>query len=259
MKHPRAKVYPRCEVPSHATVNVDCTTRSFFHLLFKDVRNNRTRHSLGQWKTKLSLNPPTTRLHLAMIGRALFRLPLRSRLLRANNVTAQHDCTTHLPLVAVVRSYATPGRPKSVVGEPSRPVKRAVKKAAAKQATGDSPAEKQVRAKQRNATTKKSKAKKALTPEEKAAKKEKAVAKKARAKVTAEKTKLADLRQAALKPPKLSRAANAYLTFVTEKMKDKVAYEANKDKMKDIARQWKNITPSEHEVRRYDIRKQVVF
>lgn len=208
-----------------------------------------------------------------MIGRTLVRIPVRSRLIRPA-YQCQHDVVAKVPVVLPLRTYATPGRPKSVVGEPSKPVKRAVKKAAAKPATGDTAAEKKVAANKRNASKKTSGTqKKALTPEqkeraeqraakkqerlekEKAAKKTRQAKLKERAKAKSEKQQIKDLKEAALKPPKPSKVS-AYVVFVAEQAKNydlsggsAQEHRAKLGKFaKESSEQWKNMSPAELEV-----------
>lgn len=189
-----------------------------------------------------------------MIGRAL----LRARPLHPTTVLRfSQNGSVRLPIILAVRSYATPGRPKKVVGEPSRPVKRAVKKAASKPATGDSAAEKLVKTKKTAATKKKAKkpVKVALTPEQQAAAKEKAALKKERTKLSDAKKKLADARVEALKPPKKSRSS-AYVVFFAEKMKSVSLSGKTRSEMNDtmasgareVAAQYKALSPAELEV-----------
>lgn len=216
-----------------------------------------------------------------MIGRALVRVPVRSRLIRPA-YHGQRGQVAKAPTVLFLRTYATPGRPKSVVGEPSKPVKRAVKKAAAKPPTGDSPAEKRVAANERKAAKKTAgSTKKALTQEQKELaeqrklKKDERLAKakatekarkdklKARTKASSEKAKasavkeeLKELKKAALQPPNLKqrRSYNYFFTEVVMKKHD-LATGTNQDRRDTLARasrdaseQWKDLSPAEREV-----------
>lgn len=207
-----------------------------------------------------------------MIGRALVRVPVRSRLVRPAYL-CQNGQIAKAPVVLFLRTYATPGRPKSVVGEPSKPVKRAVKKAAAKPPTGDSPAEKQVAANKRKAVKKSSGSTKVLTPEQKelaeqrrlkkderlakakATKKVRAEQLKARTKANAAKEELKELKKAALQPPRL-RAIGSYTVFSSEVVKKHDLKAANvqdrRDALaraaRDASEQWKNLSPAEREV-----------
>ncbi|EGP91364.1 uncharacterized protein MYCGRDRAFT_89562 [Zymoseptoria tritici IPO323] len=168
-------------------------------------------------------------------------------------------------IVLPIRSYATPGRPKSVVGEPSRPVKRAVKKAAAKPADGSSPAAKNVAAK-RDAAAKKSKKTsptkrqpKQLTEAQTAALKERQAKAKARKQVVVEKEKLNELKRIALSPPKLV-GDNPYAVFTKEKNKERgslsTASESStrETRLKNftkrvtaVAAEWKSLNAAERE------------
>lgn len=168
-------------------------------------------------------------------------LRLSSRLAPGSQIVCQYGVASRTRLYESRRSYATPGRPKKAVGEPSRPVKRAVKKSAAKAtSTEDSPAAGEVASRKAkvdkasagskktarapagsklaakaSATKKKKPVKKVLTEEQKAAAKLKAqrIAEK-RTAVLAKAT-LAELKKAALEPPKVSNKA-AYLSFMKE-------------------------------------------
>lgn len=166
-------------------------------------------------------------------------------------------------LVLSIRTYATPGRPKSVVGEPSRPVKRAVKRDAAKPADGVSPAERKLAASKRKAAAKRAPV--VLTEEQKAAQQERLAnarasmqarldKKKAQAKARADKEKVVELKKLALDlPPRL--IVSGYTSFTSEKLKawgpltdqdgQKVSLGS---RMRDCASQWKTLEPAEVEV-----------
>ncbi|KAF2171170.1 hypothetical protein M409DRAFT_63548 [Zasmidium cellare ATCC 36951] len=186
---------------------------------------------------------------------------------------ALHGQVATGPMVLFLRTYATPGRPKSVVGEPSKPVKRAVKKAASKPPTGDSAAEKVVEANKRNAAKKTTKAKKKeLTPAQKeraeqrklqkqerlAKDKEKEKARKAKLKATtkasAEKEEIKELKKAALQPPHVKNGSS-YLIFNAERMKEhnlssgtiQDRREALGKAARDSSAQWKSLSPAERE------------
>lgn len=202
-----------------------------------------------------------------MIGRALVRVPVRSRLIRPA-YRCRHGLVAKAPTVLFQRTYATPGRPKSVVGEPSKPVKRAVKKAAAKPPTGDSPAEKLVAADKRKAVKKK------LTPEQKELAKQrkldnkerlakaKATEKarkdklKAQTKANAAKEELKELKKTALQPPKAksNTSYNFFFVEVVMKKHDLAAgtHQDRKDTLaraaRDASEQWKSLSPEEREV-----------
>ncbi|GAB7325128.1 hypothetical protein MBLNU13_g09211t1 [Cladosporium sp. NU13] len=152
-----------------------------------------------------------------MLGRqvtAALRRPLQAR-----------PCTTaapQTPFALAVRTFTyaprlldTAGRPRKAVGEPSRPVKRAVKKAAKKPATPEEEAliaEKKRVAKEKlrkqNAAEKKKAKEAAMTPEELAEKKAKL-----------QRAEISELKKAALKPPFPSQL-NAYSVFLGEKGAD---------------------------------------
>lgn len=173
-----------------------------------------------------------------------------------------------------IRTYATPGRPKRVVGEPSKPVKRAVKKKAAQPADGSSAAEQQVAAKKSTAAKN---TRKTLTPEQKAAKKEQVAAKqaaakvaaeerlekqkavqqkrKANAKVEAQKAKVKELKKVALSPPPKVRPT-AYNIFLSEKMKELLTQRSEApvkehflNASREMARMWKEANATDVEVR----------
>lgn len=166
-------------------------------------------------------------------------------------------------LVLSIRTYATPGRPKSVVGEPSRPVKRSVKSAARKPADGSSPAEKKLAAKRKGAAKKRV----PLTEEQQAAQQERLEAARATLKkrqqkkrdaekAQADKEKIKELKGLALDPP-LTPHSSGYIAFTTEKLKVMGPLGTNDDgtkqtlgpRMKAVAAEWHTISPADHEVR----------
>ena len=181
----------------------------------------------------------------AMLTRVALRFSARSRL---PNVLPRCNHAVPSPLVLPIRTYATPGRPKSVVGEPSRPVKRAVKKAASKPRDGTSAAEKKVAAKKRKRA-----AKRAVTPEEaaqkavrEAARKEKATERKAAIK---KRTKLQDLKATALPDaPKKTAFPSAYLAYWAEAVKERKANQGVKERVKEAATEWKQKSAADIEV-----------
>ncbi len=192
---------------------------------------------------------PHTRIRFPrMIGRSvgtsLTRLPLYARLPFR---PAAHQCT----LIAPSRSYATPGRPRSTVGEPSRPIKRAVKRAAKTPSTDDA-ASKKTAAKKKTAAAKKKKAAPAkerrapLTPEQKQAK---LAAKKART----EKERIKELKKIALDPPKHS-PLTAFNVYTAEKLKENSREGSDKqpaeyrETFKAVTRSWADRTPADIEV-----------
>lgn len=179
------------------------------------------------------------------VGSSLLRLPLYARLpFRPAPFQSQNAV-----IVLAKRSYASPGRPRKTVGEPSKPVKRAAKKTA--KATNDT-ATKQVKAKKKTAATKKAKAKpkpkkrtrKELTEEQKAA-----------ASVRLAKAKITDLKKAALKPPSV-RAVSAYNAYCKEKltgvdgdnMRGPNRTQSMRDVMRPVVEGWKSLSPAELEV-----------
>lgn len=193
----------------------------------------------------------------------MLRWPASARLLSAPLPCALPTSSLVLP----IRTYATPGRPKSVVGEPSRPVKRAVKRAAAKPADGTSPAEKKLAASKRKAAA--ARRRPELTEEQKAAQQERlqnarAAMKarqerqKAKTKAQAEKLKTAELKTVALEPPPRAHGSG-YTMYTSEKIKamgplgkgDTVANSRSAlgARMKEVANNWKGLGPAEVEVR----------
>lgn len=189
----------------------------------------------------------------------MLRWPASTRLLSA---TLPSTAPTSARVLAI-RTYATPGRPKSVVGEPSRPVKRAVKRAAAKPADGTSAAEKKLAASKRKAAAKRKQI--VLTEEQKAEQQERLEAaqaalkarqakKKEKTKELAAKEKLVELKKLALDPP-VRPTASAYTSFTSEKIKalgPLVSEDGSKiglgDRMRAVAAQWKTLGPAEIEV-----------
>ncbi|KAK5116020.1 hypothetical protein LTR62_000476 [Meristemomyces frigidus] len=103
----------------------------------------------------------------------LSRLPIRSRLPLSRPIQHHSQAATSIVPCHLRRTYATPGRPRNVVGEPSRPVKRSVKKAAATATSPDSPAKQANEERKAAAATAKQtrqpRANKELTAEEKEA------------------------------------------------------------------------------------------
>lgn len=188
-----------------------------------------------------------------MIGRrlaVLFQLPAQSRLLQTTRSQQQCDLSVRTLLSQPRRLYSTPGKPRKAVGEPSRPVKRAVKRDAAKAtSSAESPAKQTTDARKKAAAKKTpvKKPKKELTEEQKAVKAAKAA-----------KLKETELKKAALQPPKNAKTS-AWTMFVAEKasaMKSRVEgvrdvkqiRQIVGDYMKDVVQQWKNCTPAEVEV-----------
>lgn len=171
-------------------------------------------------------------------------------------------------LVLSIRTYATPGRPKSVVGEPSRPVKRAVKRAAAKPADGMSPAERKVATSKRRAAAKREPV--VLTEEQKAAQQERLEnaqaamksrqeKKKAKKKVQDDKDKVKQLKSLALDLPKRPQFS-AYTIFTGEKIKamgpltsEDGTQHTLGSRMKEAASKWKTLGPAEVEVRSFRV------
>jgi len=191
------------------------------------------------------------------VGTSLLRLPIAARL-PIRTTAFQHDLTSRALIGCLQRYYATPGRPRSTVGEPSRPVKRAAKRQA-KSTVETTAADKQVKAKKAKATEK------AKKPKTAAAKKPKSVRKKAEPTEEQKAAKaqrvaranLADLKKAALNPPP-RRNGSAYNVYFKEKLKGvdvKGAEGADsREKFlnvtKPVIAAWKNVSPAELEVSR---------
>ncbi|KAK5120526.1 hypothetical protein LTR85_006181 [Meristemomyces frigidus] len=157
-----------------------------------------------------------------MFGRrvaVLLRFPPPARLPAASPFQGQHDVPARTLLCQSRRTYATPGRPRKAVGEPSRPVKRAVKRSAAAATDPDSPAKEKNEAKKQKAAKKEKAARK---PAVKKATPRKVLTEEQKAAKTAEldKSETRDLKKAALQPPKKGTHLNAYLVFSGEKGKD---------------------------------------
>lgn len=183
-----------------------------------------------------------------MLGRQVtvaLRRPLQARLRTQTRPSLCIRTFTQAPALLLPA-----GKPKKTVGEPSKPVKRAVK-TAAKKKTNPEAAAKKLAAKQKAAEKKKAqlakkKVKRTLTPKQ-VEKKKAALAR----------AQLQDLRKAALDPPKVS-PASAWTAFMTEKAGLKSAF-ANRsqgakinevlgDYVKSLAAEWRNCSPSEIEV-----------
>lgn len=176
---------------------------------------------------------------------------------RPSVLLCQHDISSRVLLAQPRRLYATPGRPKKAVGEPSRTVKRAVKKTATKPAATEAPAKRKSVAKAagtkkpakkaaKKPAAKKKPAKKVLTEEQAAARKERLATK-----------EIKQLKIAALKPPKLERS-NAWSELMREKAKDGpfakgVSASESKELLgqhsKNVAAAYKSLSPAELEVK----------
>ena len=199
------------------------------------------------------------------VGSSLLRLPIHARLLLRPTAPFQSQCPQDLASRTIVltsqRYYATPGRPRKAVGEPSRPVKRAAKRQA-KDTSGTDPATKLVKARKtaaksttKKAAPKKTRAKKPLTETQKAAqaaaqekatlRKDKAKAKRAEEK---EKAKTKELRELALSPPTLGRTRTAWAMFLQEKTAGLKEKGGASLMSKQASEEWKSITPAQREV-----------
>lgn len=182
-----------------------------------------------------------------MLGRqvgVLLRWPATARLSAPSPLLQNHrDLPLRKLLAPQRRLYATPGRPKSVVGEPSKTVKRAVKRAAAKTTSSDTLPTKNTAKKSKTKTAAKKKTTgKPLTEEQKTAR---------AAKQQREMKKA--LRAAALEPPKVAHS-NAYQQFFADRMKaffsstppDSTPRIA-KNNSRAIAQEWKQLAPADIE------------
>jgi len=218
-----------------------------------------------------------------MLGRqvtAALRRPLQARLRAIAAPPTQSSLCIRTLSYAPRLLTPTAGRPKKAVGEPSRPVKRAVKAKAKKPATTETDAaakkiaEKEKAAKKKIAEKEKAAKKKAAELEKK--KKAKAAAAKKvkpaltpekieRKKAALQKAAVIDLKKAALEPPVRNTTQNAYHMFMKEKgaeLRQRIASESGSDGKttittvrtqmaefsKAISAAWKNITPAELEV-----------
>ena len=205
-----------------------------------------------------------------MLGRqvtAALGRPLQARL---RTTAAPH---THFNLAIRTFSHAPrlldpAGRPRKAVGEPSRPVKRAVKKAAKKPTTPlddaavaalaekkrlakEKLAAAKLKQKKRNAAEAKKAKEAAMTPEELAKKKAALV-----------KRETLDLKKAALDPPFASHGYSAWHCFMQERGKElkgstegvsgdrlNVVKSSLAEHSKKISAAWKELPASDLEVR----------
>lgn len=141
------------------------------------------------------------------------------------------------------------------MGEPSKPVKRAVKRAA-KSTSTDDPATKKVAQKKKDAAAKKPKAKAAAPKKQAREKKDLTEEQKAAKDAKLARAKLNDLKKAALTPPSAVNKS-AYHVFFSEKQKGhSLASEEGSDvktKLKNrtaaITAEWRSLTAAELEVR----------
>jgi hypothetical protein len=180
-------------------------------------------------------------------------------------------CHHHVrrPIVRVVvlqagRTYATPGRPKSVVGETSKAVKRTTSRAQgastsskataartkSSKSTVKKPAAKKATSK-KAASHKKKPVKKALTEEQKAAQQEKKLKRKASDKKKADQENIRALKQQALKPPVPpgGGGATSFTAYMADAIKSSAA--ADKplvDRFAEAAKRYSTLSASEKEV-----------
>ena len=164
---------------------------------------------------------------------------------------------SHAPRIFDQQPIRRPGRPKGVVGEPSRPVKRAVKRNAQKPASSgeeDAAAGKTAERKKTAAAKKKKSAAaaskkptKVLTEEQRASKLKRLQSK-----------KVFELKKVALAPPKISKSS-AYMQFSTEHMRGLGAEDKGRSpqeirnnlaaRAKAVGEAWRALTAADIEVR----------
>ena len=184
------------------------------------------------------------------VGISLLRLPASARLaLRPSIFSQQYDSSSRVLALSALRSYATPQKPRKAVGEPSRPVKRAVKRAAKSPSTGEAGEQlaekkKAARAKKTAGTTKKKTAPKAKkpAPPKKRVKKPLTEEEKTTAEIKA-------LKKTALSPPPSGTkysARNAFIAEATSKTGENS--EGQKAIFKSASARWYQLTPAELEV-----------
>lgn len=207
------------------------------------------------------------------VGSSLLRLPRCTRLPIRPLPTQHSQLGLAIRAVApgALRFYAQttpsrPGRPKKAVGEPSRPVKRAVKRAAkspkegaaAKKVTArKEPAPKKKATKAKTATGRAKKKVPALSEEEKAKQAELLAKRKQRAAARLDKANTAELKKLALSPPHVGRhSANSLfrkekLTGTGGQFKSSNAAERREafaDQVSKASQEWRNISTAELEV-----------
>lgn len=202
-----------------------------------------------------------------MLGRQVtvaLRRPLQARLRTIAAPQTQYTLAIRT-FSQAPRLLDPAGRPKKAVGEPSRPVKRAVKSAAKKPSTANNDAAVAKLAERKRAAKEREAAKKQKAKDATAAKKAKAllpeeVEKKKKALLRASER---ELRKAALSPPRVKNT-NAWAQFMASKGKDLKDALANREPGPDgkliqpkdfiaqhtkrVSAAWKEITPSELEV-----------
>lgn len=203
------------------------------------------------------------------VGTSLLRLPRCARLpVRSiNNQQCHYDLAIRTIVPSAVRLYAQitpsrPGRPKKAVGEPSRPVKRAVKQAA-KSPKEDAATQKvkenkkTVQQKKKKKTTKSAAKpkKKTLTEDEKAKQAERLAKRKATKMKAVEAANVRELKKIALTPPHVG-----HHTVYSMWLKDKVNGEKMRtsdfgersrifaEMQKQASAEFKQFTPAQLEV-----------
>ncbi|KAK4560561.1 hypothetical protein LTR86_005758 [Recurvomyces mirabilis] len=193
-----------------------------------------------------------------MFGRAvLLRLPIRQRLPLSLPSQHQAEVSSRALFSQSHRDCAKPGRPRNVVGEPSRPVKRSVKRAAPK-ATNieDSPAKQGNEERKKAAAAKKSPAAKAKVKKQPKPRKELTEAQQAAKLARTDNEKIRALKKVALVDPVVP-PANAYIIFLKEYSKKGGLSGGTKDRQEQrgrltehsraMAAAWKECSPADIE------------
>lgn len=200
------------------------------------------------------------------VGSSLLRLPRCTRLpIRSiPHPQYQYNLAIRTLSTSAHRYYAEvtprrPGRPKKAVGEPSRPVKRAVKRAAKSPkedaATEKTKARKETAQKKKTAA-KKSPKKKTLSEEEKAKKAERLVKQKANKAKKVEQANIDELKRIALDAPKFPHPPSTYALYLKDKLKGALMQTSDPEarnqsfgeQSRRISEEYRNITPAEKEV-----------
>lgn len=184
-----------------------------------------------------------------MIGRRLMTLVRGSTQFVRISCPASSTRSAFSRLIAVSarRGYATPGRPRSTVGEPSKPVKRAAKRTTTGTTTGTTKTKVK-------AAAKKPKKKAAKKPVKKA-KKPLTEAQLAKKKVNEERALVKELKVQALVPPPRPRRIGPHEVYQKEwhskhtfDKGDKTAQAALVESTAARIRDWKALSPAELEV-----------
>lgn len=199
-----------------------------------------------------------------MLGRqvtAAFRRPLQARLRIAAAPQPQFNLCIRTFSYAP-RLLESAGRPRKAVGEPSRPVKRAVKKAAKKPTISkEDAAAKKVAEKEKKRLAKEKEKKKKAADAKKAKQLAMTPEQLERKKASLLRAETKELKKAALNPPFPNTRLNAYSVFLRETAKKNYAstssthggIEGARSRLKQATAAnvaaWKDISASELEVR----------